>query len=509
MQVQFGTDGKRINSTKIPTLDTTVTCVLKRPCSVENPVLDLSTCNPRWSVAYIPDFHRYYFVSNISSISDHVTRYYLTVDPMASFKQRILAHSLYVVRSQSAGSNKLVDPYATHTADNPNIYQMTFPQDLPGSDPSYIGKFSQSGCYILQTAGKGTTTSIGQGVNTYLVTASSIRSLINGLFTASSYNDEGVTVAGAEKTFFNPMQYVISCRWFPIDPTVIGVGQTDTAIQFGWFSLPASSAPARLVQEPTVISNTDFSLPSLVDWTASSPEYSRYLLHVPGFGSMEIDPAFAGLPLYCHIVADLLTGGAKCEIRQQTTSGVYSTRQDPVLTSANGYWGVDVLLTQLASDTANFASNLTHNASESLYGMDFGSTAMASFSSAPFGVSEGQAAQDLMSSISTLQAVPLVGSSFETGLKNLLQPQLSVNGAVGNMSEFLGIDGKLRLTVKHYDVLEPNMNDVAGLPCHRKLLLSNLTGYTQCNNASVTIQSATIQEKLTIKKYLEGGFWIE
>ena len=508
MQVQFGTDGKRINSTKIPTLDTTVSCVLKRPCTVENPVLDLSTFNPRWSVAYIPDFHRYYFVSNIESISDSITRYYLTVDPMASFKQRILAHSLYVVRSQSAGSNKLVDPYATHTADNPNIYQMTFPQDLPGSDPSYIGNFSQSGCYILQTAGKGTTTSIGQGVNTYLIGENAIRSLMNGLFTESTYTASGVTVAGAEKTFFNPFQYIVSCRWFPIDPTAIQTGSADAAIQFGWFSVSANAAPARLVKSSTVISNTDFSLPSLVDWTASSPEYSRYLLQVPGFGSMEIDPAFAGLPLYCHIVTDLLTGSARCEIRQQTTTGVYNTLEDPVLTSANGYWGVDIMLTQLASDGSSMASNVINSL---MSGMSGGEMGAADLYSAYFGsgAADTTGANIASKVIGALDAVPLVGSMFKKGLQNMLQPSLSVNGAVASTASFMHINGKLRLTIKHYDVLEPDMNDVAGLPCHRKLLLSNLTGYTQCNNASVSIQSATIQEKLTIKKYLEGGFWIE
>lgn len=508
MQVQFGTDGKRINSTKIPTLETTVSCVLKRPCTVENPVLDLSTFNPRWSVAYIPDFHRYYFVSNIESISDSITRYYLTVDPMASFKQRILAHSLYVVRSQSAGSNKLVDPYATHTADNPNIYQMTFPQDLPGSDPSYIGNFSQSGCYILQTAGKGTTTSIGQGVNTYRMDASAVRSLINKLFTESTYTASGVTVAGAEKTFFNPFQYIVSCRWFPIDPAAINVGQSDSAVRFGWFSTTTTDVPARLVKSSVVISNTEFSLPSLVDWTASSPEYSRYSLQVPGFGSLEIDPAFAGLPLYCHIEVDLLTGGATCEIRQQTTSGVYNTMQDPVLTSATGYWGVDVLLTQLASDGSSLASNVINSLYSGMSGGEMGATDLYSayFGS---GAADGTGSKLLSIGLGILDAIPLVGSMFKKATQNLLQPSLSVNGAVASTSAFININGKLRLTIKHYDVLEPDMNDVAGLPCHRKLLLSNLTGYTECNNASVSIQSATIQEKLTIKKYLEGGFWIE
>ena len=496
MQVKFGTDGKRINSTKIPTLTDTKTCVLKRPCTVEAPVLDLSEFNPRWSVAYIPDFHRYYFVTNIESISNSITRYHLTVDALASFKERVLAHTLYVVRSQNMGSNKLVDPYATHTADNPNIYHQTFS----------IGNFSQTGSYILQTVGGGTSTSIGQGVNTYIVTAAQLRTLSNALFQEATYSAAGVTVAGAEKTFFNPFQYIVNCRWFPVDSSAISQSTGAEAVRFGWFYVSANAVPAHLVTGNVVISNTDFSLPSLVDWTASSPDYSRYALHVPGFGTMEIDPAFAGLSLYCHIVVDLLTGGARCEIREKTGEA-YSTLADPVLSSASGYWGVDVMLTQLSSDASNLASNAINGIMSGLSGGEMSATDL--FTAYYGSGAAGQTDTGLTMALSALDMIPFVGSAFKKGMQNLLQPSLNVNGAVGNTSEFLNIEGKLRLTVKHYDVLEPNMNDVAGLPCNRKMLLSNLTGYTVCNNASVSIASATASAKLAIKKHLEGGFWIE
>lgn len=501
MRVEFGTDGKRINSTKIPTLNDYANCTLKRPCSVENPVLDISVFNPRWSVAYIPDFYRYYFVTNIESISNSITRYHLTVDPLASFKQRILAHTLYVVRSQSMGSNKLVDPYATHTADNPQIYNMTFPQ---GSGS--MGNFSQTGCYVLQTVGGGTATSIGEGVNTYLLTASDVRKLSDCLFTESTYTAAGVTVAGAEKTFFNPFQYIVSCRWFPIDYNAVTVRSGAEAIKFGWFYISSNTIPAHMITGPVVISNTEFSLPSLVDWTASSPDYSRYILQVPGFGNMEIDPAFAGLALYCHIVVDLLTGGARCEIRQKTGND-YNTLTDPVLSSASGYWGVNVMLTQLSSDASNLASNAINGIMSGLSGGEMSATDL--FTAYYGSGAAGQTDTGMALALSALDMIPFVGSAFKKGMQNLLQPSLNVNGAVGNISEFLNIEGKLRLTVKHYDVLEPNMNDVAGLPCNRKLLLSTLTGYTVCNNASVSIASATASEKLAIKKHLEGGFWIE
>lgn len=488
MQVSFGTDGKRINSTRIPSVPTTINCVLKKPCTIENPVLDLSTFVPQYSVAYIPSFgSRYYFVNNIECLSNNIYRYHLSVDALASHKNKILANTVYVERSESHGTKRLVDPYATHTAANPNVYSRNYA----------ISGFNSSGIYILQTAGKGTTTSIGQGVNTYLLTASELRKLINNIFTAGTY---GTSVTDAEKTYFNPFQYIISCRWFPIDSGLVTVGAVAANVQFGWWNLTPSEVTAYSVKKETITINTDFLLPSLQDWTDTSPDYSRYSLQVPGIGSMEIDPAFCGMDLYACIEIDLLTGGAKCEIRQKS-GDVYSHTLDPVLSVANGYWGVDVLLTQLATDTSNLASNVINSVSNAAYGMSFGETVSAANRSSSGG-------QFLSTSIGLLESIPLIGSWFQKGRENLLQPALSVNGAVGNFSEFNN-HSELRLTIKHYNVLEADMADTNGLPYHRNVLLSTLSGYTRCNNASIPIAGATQQEKLAIKNMLEGGFWIE
>ena len=326
-----------------------------------------------------------------------------------------------------------------------------------------------------------------------------MRKLIDELFTASTYDENGqATVAGAEKTYFNPFQYIVSCRWFPLNSSSISLG-SNTYINFGWWR--STAAVANLIHDETVTSYTDFSLPSLIDWTASSPDYSRYTLFVPGVGAMEIDPAFAGLPLYCKMLVDLATGACRCEIRYDDGNISHGTA-NPILSVANGYWGVDILLTQIASDATNIASTAINSASNSLFGMNAVDTISASNSIGP-----GTAAS-LAQSIGLLESIPLLGSSFKKSRENLLQPALSMNGAMGNFSELLNYP-YLKLTIKHYDVLEPDMVDTNGLPCNRNYLLSNLSGFTVCNNASIQIQGATMKEKLSAKSMLEGGFWIE
>ena len=489
MQIQFGTSSKRVNSTFIPAMSRTYNCTLKRPCTIETPVVDISDFNINYNVAYIPDFGRYYFVSNIESVSNSITRYYLTVDALASFKAVILNNVLNVSRSQSHGDNMQIDDLATHTAGTPTVTQTSY------SIPDYN---AATGIYVLQIAGPKPSNSIGESVSTYVLTASELRSLIEDLFTASTYNDAGtVTVSGETKTYFNPFQYILSCKWFPIDYTYFSYHLT-TGIKFGWWE---SDVVGHLLQDYMYSSNVTIQLPAASDWTYCAPGYSRYSIAVPGMGLLEIDPVYAGNTITVQFFVDMLTGGAKCEI-YLTQNGA-----NKLISSANGYWCTDVLLTQLASDANNLASNAIHTASEGLFGMDFGSAITASMTQSA-GASANQAAGDLAFSMGLMESIPFVGSAFKKARDNMLQPALSASGAVGNMTE-LKVNGNVRFINRHYSMIEPDLNAVIGKPCNRNYRLSTLSGYTQCNNASITVAGATIKEKLAIKSYLEGGFWIE
>lgn len=467
----------------------TYNCTLKRPCTIETPVVDISDFNTNYNVAYIPDFGRYYFVSNIESVSNSITRYYLTVDALASFKTNILNNVLNVSRSQSHGDNMQIDDLATHTAGTPTVTQTSY------SIPDYN---AATGIYVLQIAGPKPSNSIGESVSTYVMTASELRSLIEDLFTASTYDESGtVTVSGETKTYFNPFQYILSCKWFPIDYTYFSYHLT-TGIKFGWWE---SDVVGHLLQDYMYSSNVTIQLPAASNWTYCTPEYSRYSIAVPGMGVMEIDPVYAGNTITVQFFVDMLTGGAKCEI-YLTQNG-----SNKLISSANGYWCTDVLLTQLASDANNLASNVINSATSAGFGSDFSSTFTAA-STTPGALTTEQFAGAWSYAMGILEAIPLAGSIFKKARNNMLQPSLSVSGAVGNMTE-LKVNGNVRFINRHYSMIEPDLNTVIGMPCNRNYRLSTLTGYTQCNNASITVAGATIKEKLAIKSYLEGGFWIE
>lgn len=108
-EVKFGKSDKRINSTKIPTLSDTVSCVLKQGTSVEKPTFILQAVSPfDWNVAYCETFGRYYFINDVTYV-ESTYEISCTCDYLASYRDEILANTAYVTRSSSLFDEELSD----------------------------------------------------------------------------------------------------------------------------------------------------------------------------------------------------------------------------------------------------------------------------------------------------------------------------------------------------------------------------------------------------------------
>lgn len=117
---------------------------LRESCSVTNPVLVINQYNViRYNYAYIAEFHRYYFINKVTSISKNLWRIELEVDPLMSFKGDILALQV-VVDKQSSDSigDEYIDDGSLVTDNNTftSIYNLS-------------KGFNDHGEYILITAG--------------------------------------------------------------------------------------------------------------------------------------------------------------------------------------------------------------------------------------------------------------------------------------------------------------------------------------------------------------------
>lgn len=125
----------------------TESCTLKDGCSIENPEIliananNMSDCN----YMYIPDFNRYYFITDIVSVRDGLWLISGHVDVLMSFKNEIKACSATFKRQENLFNLYLDDP-EFHTYNNAQIVTKVF------SGGSGLTKSMK---YVLAVAGKG------------------------------------------------------------------------------------------------------------------------------------------------------------------------------------------------------------------------------------------------------------------------------------------------------------------------------------------------------------------
>lgn len=121
----------------------TFTGTLRDETSIINPVVLLETTNPsNYNYAYIPDFNRYYFISDMASVNKNLWRISLTVDVLESFKNEILGSSAIISDSENKGMNK----YLTGKVWKANVKETTTIKTFPNG-------LSENGHFILITAG--------------------------------------------------------------------------------------------------------------------------------------------------------------------------------------------------------------------------------------------------------------------------------------------------------------------------------------------------------------------
>ena len=116
---------------------------LREESSVINPTILVEHNNLSvYNYAYIPDFKRYYFVSEITSVRNGLWRASLKVDVLESFKKDILNLSCIVDKQQNQSYNNYID-------DGSYINRADSFVEIA----NYQNGFNSSGEFILITAG--------------------------------------------------------------------------------------------------------------------------------------------------------------------------------------------------------------------------------------------------------------------------------------------------------------------------------------------------------------------
>lgn len=106
---------------------------LKQPCSVESPVFILSSSlvSIADNYLYCPDFHRYYYITDITEAAGRTTYVTCTVDPLKSYEDEIRNLTANVSRTENTNFSNIPDSSLTTLSKDEVVFL-----NLSGSIPS-------------------------------------------------------------------------------------------------------------------------------------------------------------------------------------------------------------------------------------------------------------------------------------------------------------------------------------------------------------------------------------
>lgn len=115
----------------------TVTGSLREETSIIDPVITIEYSGTLTNVnyMYIPEFHRYYFITQIESVRTGLWRIYAHCDVLKTYAQGILGCDCVVARNQNNFNLHLNDAYFK-VYSNPRVQVLNFPQKFSGE--SYV-----------------------------------------------------------------------------------------------------------------------------------------------------------------------------------------------------------------------------------------------------------------------------------------------------------------------------------------------------------------------------------
>ena len=453
----FYTFSKRINSTMQPSGGSDYSIELKAGSSAINPTIRLDvgqSGNPTgYNYCYISQFNRYYWVRDWQW-DNRLWVAQLVSDPMASFKSQIGSYTAYVTRAASAYNMRVVDRYYPAIAQNTheaNIITSPFTKDL------------SSGCYVVGIQGKGSGGN-GGAVTYYRATASGLKSLVDYMLTGG-YE---VTDISEEllKCIFNPLQYIVSCMWFPFNAPA-GSG----SITVGWWEATASGVnPLSALEWGTNMSFTIPKHPKAATRGAylNLPPFSKYRLEAGPWGVIPLDGfnLMDSSSLTCDYKVDLITGSGRFNIKYRDKL-VYESIHTAQI-------GVPIQLGQNMLNQGALTDMISHG----------GNTVVNAAALNPVGM--------LANGLSAIGDAAALSQPISSSLGS--NGTLSFNNVFGLMADFL-------------DIADEDLSS-RGRPLCAPRQISGLSGYILCEDADPQI-SCTAQELETIVNYMNSGFYYE
>ena len=481
MIINLYTLNKRENSTLRPSgSGHSFECYLKAPTSIIDPVIVIDfgdAADPQahyFNYAYIPDYSRYYFISDIRSVGK-LWEFSLSTDILATYKDTIGAANAYIQRSSHSFNGDIMDTTypikADFTIDKRS--SVTIGDITRKASPwTYI---ISGGTFVFGLASK----TGGFGSIKYVAMNPANAALFvqtlsdTAISQANGFGDIIDQVGQAfVKQFVDPLQFVKDCKFVPIPYSDISVAE-DTTIETGYLNFTGFSykdiTSASWMGNFVAFELQDHPQASRGIYLNAEPFTERFL-YAPPFGMVPL-PSKNIIDVNYLVVnyrVDFISGLGTLSIYASDAPNTLSPNlTDNMLLEIHSPVCVPIQLTQ---SNVDFLGSFTNIAG----------AAVNAFTENWF-------------------VIP----SQVTNAISAMKPRLSMIGGSGGLAQLSGPWYIYSIFAKITD------EDLShhGRPLFENHIISTIPGYIQCDG-DVPI-SGTSGEQQQLKSYLEGGFYYE
>lgn len=460
MTIYFYTFSKKRNSTAQPAGGTSYTGTLTAESGIVSPsiIMEFGNTAPAYNYAYITEFGRYYWVTEITSIGGGLWRVSLSVDVLASYKSSIGAASKYILRSASMSDGTIMDTkYPTKVNYSRNLLSINSGWPIGSATGRYVvGVVDANGTF--------------GSVSVYCLNESQFSALRAAIAPSSYYNSiADADLKNLAVTIVNPMQYIAWVKYYPFS---VPQGQASVTMNLGNIAIPNMS----LIGDVTYSDVFQYDLTAHPQ-AATRGTYLNYdpftirffswlpvgMIHVPALsaGLMKIDVFY---------IVDVISGTGDLIIRDHTTDNneLYRT---------SFACGIDIPVAQVVS------SNPLKIVSGAISILSAGTSAI-------------------------LGNVPGSVASGISGITDFITSQVGEVQAFKPGSGTLLTDPQARIIEYFADVMDES-NAEFGRPLCKVEQISNLSGYVLCADGEIPASGAMESELAEIESYMTGGFYYE
>lgn len=468
--VTFYSFSKKYNSTKRPTSGsgTTYSCRVLNGTAIIRPKIELDiglTADPsNFNYAYIPNFDRYYYITEWSFDRGLWTAN-MSVDVLATYKTQIGAESLYILRASEEYDGTIIDnKYPTKTGCTFDKTTLANPFKVWNEGCYVVGCVSPEGYY---------------GSLTYYVVdraglAALCSYLINDAVTVANNFDLNDASLALQRSIVDPIQYIKSVTWLPFDANDLVVFPLSTGLKIFQWDVPNTGAKILLAPYRTktytlnVIKHPDTNARG--NYVNSAP-YTLATLSFPPFGIIELDTS---------VLCNASTVDLTLRIDPIGGRGVLDIEANGVqLNRLEAQLGVPVQLSQVTSDYLGAVTSIAGAIPGVIGGFAAGGAA---------GIVGGVAG-----------AISGIGNAIEA-----LAPRAQ---SVGSSGGYTNTVGTFELDFQFF---RPVADDIVhnGRPLCQKRTPASLGGYMLIQDGDVATVG-TRSENQEIQSILESGFYYE